>query len=100
MEQGLLFQAHSPTSRAAAEAFRGKRLTKRMEVYRFLLECGAYGATDEEIQDGLYMRESTERPRRVELLRDGLIREKLTKERECVTRQTKSGNQAQVWVVA
>jgi hypothetical protein len=48
-------------------------------------------ATDEEIQDFLSMNPSTERPRRIELWKAGLI------EDSGHTRQTKSGRAAAIW---
>ena len=85
-------QKHSPTSREAAEAVKPKRLTLRAQVYRYLVDCGARGATDEEMQDALSMGANTQRPRRREL--------QLTKQIDDsgLTRATKSGRQAVVWI--
>jgi len=57
---------HSETSKAAAEALVNPG-TKRAAVLRFIESRGRDGATDDEIQVGLGMSPSTERPRRIEL---------------------------------
>jgi hypothetical protein len=64
------------------------------KVYAYLKQCGARGATDEEMQGALGMNPSTQRPRRIELMR----------EFDAVfsagrTRPGKSGVGATVWVV-
>jgi hypothetical protein len=59
-------------------------------VYEFLKWRGATGATDEEMQHEIPMPASTQRPRRVELARKGLIV-------ESGTRRTTSGRMAAVW---
>lgn len=51
-----------------------------------------HGLTDEELQHGIGLEGSTQRPRRVELLRAGLIKDSGR------TRATASGRQATVWV--
>jgi len=84
-------QAHSPTSRAAAGALGGRAGRLRAEVLEFLGRKGAYGATDEEMQEGIPMGASTQRPRRVELVRAGLVRD------SGATRGTRSGRRAVVW---
>ena len=67
-------------------------MTLRRRVLAHLLACGARGATDQEIQDALSMDPSTERPRRVELVDDGLVRP------AAAVRPTRSGRAAQVWI--
>jgi hypothetical protein len=84
-------QRHSETSAAAADAIRPKSATLREKVHSFLLTRGEMGATDEEIQDLLRMPASTERPRRVELVAMGLVKESRTR------RTTRSGRAASVW---
>ena len=90
-QQTLPFVRKSRTSKVAA-----KRLTvseeQRRQVLAFLGSCGDRGATDEEIQDGTGLGGSTERPRRVELERRGLI---FKSELE---RPTRSGRNAAVWL--
>lgn len=55
---------------------------------------GSNGATDEQMQDGLDMRGSTQRPRRVELMNMGLVIETNRK------RKNVSGRNANVYVAA
>lgn len=86
------FQPHSPTSRAAAESVAGQAPSLRRAVYRALLEAGEGGCTDEEIQALLGLSGSTQRPRRVELVEAGLVRDSGRK------RTTGSGRLAVVWV--
>ena len=68
----------TPTSRAAAEAFREGAATIRNAVYGVILASGAAGMTDEEIYGRLLetyrnVKESTTRARRVELVAAGLV---------------------------
>lgn len=62
----------SETSKAAAENL-VRPGTKRAAVLRFIESRGRDGATDDEIQVGLGMNPSTERPRRIELFQARLI---------------------------
>lgn len=85
------FQRHSMTSSDAAKAIEPKAGTLRAK----LLECLRgfhFGATDIEMQLYARMDPSTQRPRRIELLRAGLIKDSGR------TRKTASGRQATVWV--
>ncbi len=84
------YQPHSRTSKDAARAIEATAETLRGRVYRFL-EGTRAGATDEEMQDCLDMNPSTQRPRRVELVEKGLVRD------SGKTRKTKSGRSAVVW---
>jgi hypothetical protein len=97
---GPLFAARAPavngsaTSAAAADSLGPKTLNAlQAKVLRFLETCGAFGATDEEMQLALGMNPSTQRPRRIELARRGLV---VT----CGVRKTSSGRNADVWRVA
>jgi hypothetical protein len=83
-------QAHSDTSRAAAAEIRPNAGTLRAKV----LDClrSSSGLTDEEIQNWLQMPASTQRPRRVELVRMGLVADSGRR------RETMSGRFAVVWV--
>lgn len=85
-------QAHSTTSRAAAASISGSASVLRNAVLAFIRAAGSRGATDEEVQVGLNMNPSTQRPRRVELWDAGLVRPSDEK------RPTRSGRNAQVWV--
>ena len=93
---GPLFARPAPsvrgsiTSAAAAESLAPATLTAlHRKLLRFLATCLA-GATDEEMQTALGMNPSTQRPRRVELQRRGLVVPD-------GTRRTKSGRMATVW---
>jgi hypothetical protein len=97
---GPLFAQRAPsvngsvTSAQAADALDAKTLNAlQRSVYEFLRTCGAFGATDEEIANGLGLNPSTARPRRIELARRGLIV-------EAGTRRTASKRAAVVWRVA
>ena len=87
-------QRHSITSRDAAAKIEPNAKTLRAAVLQFLRGTDSYGATDEEIQRALDMNPSTERPRRIELVDAGLVRDSGS------TRSTCSGRRAVVWVVA
>lgn len=89
----LPFQSHSTTSREAAESAQGSAGSQRREVWSFLVGRGKNGATDEEIQNMLDLNPNTERPRRIELVNSGLVRD------SGATRLTQSRRNAVVWVV-
>jgi hypothetical protein len=82
-------QRHSATSKAAAVAVKPKLNALQADVLGCIRILS--GATDAEIQAHLHMDPSTERPRRVELVVKGLIRDSGR------TRATPSGRQAVVW---
>ena len=82
------YQAHSSTSKQAAEQIRPTAGTLRAKVLT-LLQSEAL--TDEEIANRLSLSGSTARPRRIELVQAGLVESTGTK-------PTASGRQAQVWV--
>jgi hypothetical protein len=82
------FVRGSLTSRAAAQAIESNRLSLREQVYRYISMFGP--VTDEEITEALMMNPSTERPRRVELVGAGRIRQN-------GTRPTRSGRSAAAW---
>ena len=80
----------SVTSMAAADAIGGRLNTLQRSVVAFLRARGDHGATDEEIAVGLQMNPSTARPRRIELVRRGLVV-------EAGTRKAASGRYATAW---
>ncbi len=85
-------QMHSETSKAAAREIQPAAGTLRAKVLRFLQAfAGEYGATDEQMQVYLDMAPNTQRPRRIELVRAGLVEDSGEK------RKTKSGRKAVVW---
>lgn len=92
-DAGVLFsppaQRHSETSKKAAESVAHLSATQRENVLIYLRQVGP--ATDETIQIELGMNPSTERPRRVELVNLGLVRDSGRRAR------TASGRTAVVW---
>lgn len=63
-------------------------------ILAHLVGCGASGTTDEELQFALSMTGNSERPRRVELVRKGLVRA------SGQARPTFAGGKATVWVAS
>lgn len=84
----------TPTSVAAAEQIEPTAGTLRAQVLTYLRERGHAGATDEEMQIALSMNPSTQRPRRIELEKLGLVL------RTAQTRKTTSGRDAVVFIAA
>lgn len=85
-------QAHSPTSVAAAGKAARATPTQRQRVLDWLSANGP--ATDEQIADALGLNPSTERPRRVELVRAGAVVPAPG------TGRTRAGRHAARWQVA
>lgn len=83
----------SETSKKAAGAIQASSASLRVQVLAYLLSRDE-GATDQEIQQALDMRASTERPRRVELVEMGLVADSGRR------RETDSGREATVWEVS
>lgn len=83
----------SITSARAADAIGGRLNDLQRSVVAYLRQAGEHGATDEEMQLGIPMAASTQRPRRVELVRRGLVV-------DAGTRKTKSGRYATAWRLA
>jgi len=94
-----LFAARAPsvngsaTSAAAADSLGPATLNAMQRRVLDLLQATPEGLTDEEMARRLGMNPSTQRPRRIELARRGLV---VT----CGTRRTASGRNADVWRVA
>ena len=85
---------HSRTSMAAADALTPQTLNAlQRQVVEFLHQRGEHGATDEEMQGGIPMEPNTQRPRRRELAKRGLVV-------EAGERKTRSGKKATVWRLA
>ena len=96
MTTGLpLFDApyvrNSPTSQAAAESVTPAIGRLRQVVLDHIRSCGERGCTDEELIDAVGLGPNTPRPRRIECVRMGLVKDTGT------TRPTKSGRAAVVW---
>jgi len=84
------FQKHSDTSRAAAARIHGEKRRKgRVVVLEFLIAQGSYGATDNEIIEATGLNPSTARPRRIDLMHDGLVEDSGRRRDNCT-----------VWVAA
>jgi transcription initiation factor IIE alpha subunit len=80
----------SITSAIAADSLGPATLNAMQRRVLELLAATPNGLTDEEMQTRLSMNPSTQRPRRIELARRGLVV-------ECGTRRTVSGRMAVVW---
>ena len=81
----------SATSRAAAESISTKRLGDlHRSVWKHINSVG--GATDEEATEALALRPNTYRPRRVELMEQGYVKDSGQR------RHTASGRSAVVWI--
>jgi len=93
MTQLLMFANSPTTKRAAMVAIEPDRKRRRGKVLCFLASQGTHGATDEEIQTGLAMTGDSERPRRLELQRAGLVRDSGR------VRNTAAGRAACVWQI-
>jgi hypothetical protein len=81
----------SPTSAAAGESVKEIAATIRARLLR-LLEEHPRGLTDEQQQDFLNLAGNSQRPRRRELEKLGLIR-------PLGTRSTRSGREARIWTL-
>lgn len=82
----------SPTSREAAEAIAPSVNALQRAVLAHIQSCGERGCTDEEGIDALALSPSTYRPRRIELVTLGMIRD------SGQVRKTRSGRAAVVWI--
>jgi len=71
VRETLPCQPHSETSREAAESMEPAAAVMRNRVLECLRRYGPL--TDEQVQERLGMNPSTQRPRRVELWRSGLV---------------------------
>lgn len=90
-----LIPAHqfgSATSLAAAISISGKQNSMHARILRYLAETG--GATDEEMAIALDLKQSTQRPRRCELIEAGKVRD------SGMTKKTASKRSAVIWVLA
>src|SRR5262245_33899466 len=85
-------QRHSRTSVQAAQTIEPLAGTLRGRILAELRAAGKEGLTDEELQERLAMGPSTQRPRRIELVEAGFVRDSGR------TRPAKSGRAATVWV--
>ena len=86
-----LYQPHSDTSREAAERIEPTAGTLRRKVLDYMRVVRE--ATDERMQDELRLNPSTQRPRRIELVASGHLRDSGR------TALTKSGRKAVLWQI-
>ena len=84
----------SETSKSAAASVETASGTQRMRVMAYILAMGGEGATDHEMQAALSMNPSTQRPRRIELVEAGNVKDSGR------SRPSPSGRQSIVWVSA
>ncbi|MBK5203900.1 MAG: hypothetical protein JJD98_00375 [Polaromonas sp.] len=73
LEREAPYQRHSATSQAASAAIEPRAGTQRHRVLMHLRDMEDCGATDEEIQRTLPMSANSQRPRRQELVKAGLV---------------------------
>lgn len=83
-------QRHSATSVAAADSMDRSTMNRLQRLIYDFLRDQPEGATDEEIAHACGLNPSTARPRRIELVRHGLVVED-------GERKTASGRRATVW---
>jgi hypothetical protein len=88
------YQRHSATSKAAARGLTPSKVDQDRQSILFALQLYPDGLTDDGLQQITHLPGDSERPRRISLQKDGLIRDSGRKER------TRSGKSAVVWVVA
>jgi len=84
------YQGHSTTSERAAQEIAGSADSLRRLIYNYIAKGSP--VSDEEIQDYLCMNPSTERPRRIELVKLGLVRDSGQQGK------TRSGRACTLWV--
>jgi len=82
---------HPDTAHEAARMILPRSGTLRRKVYDFIVDQGYYGATDDGIRAHRSMIGNTERPRRVELVDESLIR-------DSGVRRVSQGRRRIVWV--
>lgn len=92
IDRNAVIHGKHKNSQAAADAFFLKSGSWRRNVYTFIASKGAYGATDQEIQEHFNKSGDTIRPTRKTLEKDGLIVD------SCRTRKNAAGNDCTIWV--
>ena len=89
---GITDVSRQTSARAATDALPLSARTRR-RVFDAIQNAGTAGLTDSDMETTVLMSGSTVRPRRIELVRAGLV------EASAMTRTTASGRHAAVWVV-
>lgn len=95
--KGIPFVKGSETSADAADSMMKASGNLRWKVLQFIEKQGLYGATDEEIQEGLDMSPNTQRPRRRELESKGFVCKRY-RFGDQMKRTTRSGRKAGVYI--
>ena len=90
MEIAAPFQNHSATSKEAARSIAGKIGPMEREILMLFASAPGMGFTDDELIDRLGTQSA--RPRRIYLTRMGVLMD------SSLTRKTRSGRRAVVWV--
>ena len=90
----LQYESDRETSREAAESMRDQAQSLRERVLIEIVKSGQTGLTDDELQRRLGIKASTECPRRIDLVNQGLIVDSGR------TRLTGSNRRAIVWIAA
>ena len=85
------YQRHSSTSKAAAKALKPGKVEEDRQLLLLALRTFSGGLSDDGLQAYTGLPGDSERPRRISLLKDGLICDSGKKER------TRSGKLAVVW---
>ena len=91
----------SATSKAAADSIAEPAVSLRSQVLAAIVAAGAAGMTCDEIEVALELRHQTASARVRELAKAGAIRPVLDprhREPRCLTRATRSGRRAQIWI--
>lgn len=88
---GLPFQAHSATSAAAARSNTKRTAGEQLRMVLAVLRACPNGATDEQVAAYSNIAPNAARPRRIELVRQGLVYD------SGKVRATASGRNAVVW---
>ena len=91
-ELHIPYQGHSTASERAAQEIAGTVDTLRRRVMSFIQLNGP--SSDDEIQQALSINPSTQRPRRIELVKLGLVRD------SGLQGKTRSGRACTLWVAA
>ena len=88
---GIPYVKGSETSRAAADSIKHSAPSDKTRVFQFIVQCGKYGATDDEIESALNMRHQSASARRRNLELAGAV---IKTDRK---RKTRSGRSAYVY---
>lgn len=99
LASGLVEETYA-TSRTAAASIAEGKAAQRALVYHTIDRTARYGRTDDDVQAELGLDGSSERPRRWELWKLGLITILRDEAGSAVKRETRTGRRAVVWITA